>query len=524
MENSNLIINLSFRFREILVRMSKNDDIAKFILGLEQNQDYAYPFSFIDITDIEDQVSFIQLNKYKQIIDNGHRNVQELLWSSPSRSDVKIGRLIIKLAPIFKSADVENFVNHYKAEYKNMLKNIKFKVVEGEDILKYYNGKKYDRGSGSLNKSCMRYDQCASYMDLYKLNPTKIKMLILLDNKKDALRGRAILWKLDDPDTWFLDRIYTTDDSDTFLFKKHAEKNGWLYKNSQTFDAVNVMKDNKELFLEMRINDIKGQFDYFPYIDTLLYYNKKNKYLTNSEKDYNELPDVVKLREINGSDSGNENFIFDVINSSIINISDSIYCYYGDCYTYKNNVFFIDYLDEYCSSNQIRYSEYHKKFIADDSVYSYTLQSFMKRNEMNMVHLTKDKTMFDFLLKKDVNKTYASYSESNQYFLIELLTKGFDDNYYFIDEYDEDFIEKLKNKDRSDLDDAIKNSKILNLFFNGKEKHIKTKFSKNKPIITATQTYMGSSTYTSTSDNDRWWKSPVTSNNEQNDEQNNEQH
>lgn len=435
----NLNINLSTRLNEILVKIasSSDDKISRFVLNLEGNNDYTYPFSYIDITENEDQVSFIQINKYKQITETRHPNLGELLWSGPYRNEIKIGRLIIKLAPIFKPFEIEKFVNLYKAEYKDSIRSIKFKVVEGEDIVKYYNGGSYARGNGSLNKSCMRHDQCAQYMDLYKMNPDKIKLLILLD-KKGLINGRALLWKLDGSDNFLMDRIYTREDSDTILFKKHAEKNGWLYKNNQTFDAVNVIQGGKECFVEMRVT-VKGDFRYFPYIDTLLYYDKKNKFLTNVEKYYSDIPTVVKLREINGKDSGNENFVYDILNDTFINVEDSIFCFYGDSYTHKNNAYFIKKLDEFCLPTNLRYSTHQKIFISsENSVYSYNLKSFVDSNLVISVFLTKDKKRFDYFLKKDCGKVYDHRVDGNLY-LLSLLIKGEDGKYYF----EEDII-KLK--------------------------------------------------------------------------------
>jgi len=465
------MISLSNRFKDILIKITRSgDEISRYILSLENNHDYNYQFSFIDITSSEDQVSFLQSNKYKQISEDGdHRNINELIWTSSSRNEVKIGRLIIKLAPNFKPTEIENFVNQYKSEYKIMLKNIKFKIVEGIDIIKYYNGRKYDKGSGSLNKSCMRHDQCSDYMDLYLMNPDKIKMLILLDDSKDTLKGRAILWKLDTPDAWLLDRIYTVNDSDVCLFKKHADKNGWLFKNSQTFDAVNVMKNGEDVYVNMKVN-IGGNFKYFPYIDTLLYYNKKDNYLTNDEKDYDNNPNIIKLREINGNDSGNENFVYDMLNDTIININDSIYCFHGDAYTHKNNVYFIDKLNEYCLPTILRYSNYYKEFLDDNSVYSYVLESFMRKSDVNLVFLSKDRNNYDYFLKKERNISHA-LCVNGYYYVIDIMKKGYDDNYYFIDEYDEELIKKLKNKDKLDLEDVIKSSNnYISKLFNEKQK------------------------------------------------------
>lgn len=475
MENPNILINLSSRFKDILYKISDNV-VSQFILNLEENQDYVYPFSFLDTTDYEDQISFLQSNKYHQIIRSGNYvGVDGVIWSSSSRNMIKIGRLITKIAPNFRQPEIENFVNLYKAEYKNLMKNICFSIVSGEDIIKYYHGKRYQSGNGPLNKSCMRHDNCLKYLELYKKNPNKIKMLILLDSKKDLLKGRALLWKLDEPkDTWLMDRIYTTTDSDVFLFKKYAEKNGWLYKETQTFDCVNVVENGERKFIDMRVDHIDDNFKYFPYIDTLLYYNKREKYLTNSEKDYNEKPDIIKLREINGSDSGNENFVYDIFNNEIINISDSIYCLYGDGYTYKNNVYFIEEKDEYCLPSSLRYSNYSKKFLPSDiSVYSFELRSFINRDDVFKVYLTKDHKHYDYFLRKNI-KYHAIKFYDGLFYSIDLMIKGIDDCYYFKDEYDEEKIKNVKELEKKELEKVIKNSKILSELFK------KTKKTKNE--------------------------------------------
>lgn len=504
MENSNLVLTFSSRFKEILNKIS-DDIVTQFILNLEGNQDYVYSFSFIDITDYEDQISFLQSNKYSQIIkDKDYRDVDGSLWSSTSRNEMKIGRFIMKIAPNFKQQEIENFVNLYKSEYKNSLKNTSFKIVDGEDIIKYYHGRRYYQGNGPLNKSCMRHDNCLKFLELYKMNPDKIKMVVLLDNERDLLKGRALLWKLDVPkDMWLLDRIYTTTDSDVFLFKKYAEKNGWLYKENQTFDCVNVIENKEKKFIEMRIWINDDNFLFFPYIDTLLYYNKREKYLTNSEKDYDELSDVIKLREINGNDSGNENFVFDVINNEIISISDSTYCYFGEGYTHRNNAFFIKHLDEYCFSNNLRYSILSKNFLpVNVTVYSYNLKSFIDRRESVKVFFSKDKNKFDYFLKKDLNNRIIKYYDDN-YYLIDLMIKGIDGYYYFKDEYDEEKLKNIKKLENDELKKAISNSKFLNDLFSKKKKK-KTSNTNANPFNPL------ENKSTSIDIEDHWWNSNPT--------------
>ena len=439
MENINLTISLSQRFRNILQFM--NNDVSRFILNLEDNYDYSYPISYIDISDTNDQLTFIQSNKFKEIVKD-YDNSNDEVWISKKRMSIRIGRLIGLLAPFFSNQDIENFVNLYKSEFKRN-DNIKFKIVEGDDIVKYYNEKYYHPGRGSLNKSCMRHDSCSRYMDIYKNNPEKIKLLILIDEHDNKILGRSLIWKMDEPvGKILMDRIYTIDGSNQFLFKKYADLNKWIYKTRQTFDCTKFVVDGEELFLQSKIY-INGYFDFFPYIDTLIYYNEQEKYLTNSVQDYKNCYNVIKLREINGNHSGNENFVYDIFNKKIIKLDDSIYCYYGDGYTHKDDAFYLDEFKEYAVPNQLIYSTYLKKFLLKEkSIYFEKLSSYLSIDEVRRVYISiKD---FDYFLKDDENKIYIKSFEDGRYYIMDLLIKSpVDGKYYIKDKYDE---EKLKNK------------------------------------------------------------------------------
>lgn len=443
MENNYLPIFLSSRLKEILHRI--NDDISMSILLLEDNNDYIFPFSYLDITDTEGTISFLPYNKIKDV--PRERGTTDIIWSFPARSDIRIGRLVNKIAPFYSPVEIEKWVNSFKAEYRNVLKNIRFKIIEGKDIVKYYNAKFYARGNGTLNKSCMRHDNCSDFMNLYVNNPDKIKMVILFEDK-DIISGRALLWKLDEANSYFLDRIYVKDESDTILFKKYAEKNNWLYKTAQTYDSINVIKNGKEQYVDMKVT-VKGNYKNFPYLDTLFFYNKKDNYLTNIVKEYETIPTIIKLREINGRDSGNENFVFDKLNEEFIGIEESVYCLCGDLYTHKNNVFFSKDHDEFISSSKLRYSTYYKKFLFK-SVYSYHMGTFLMTNDAIKVYLDKEKKTFDYYLMKDLNTLF--FEVKNDFYLKSLLVKGINNKYYFIDEYDENLVKSIavsRNEDNA---------------------------------------------------------------------------
>ncbi len=397
MKNNYMTITLSSRFKKILFKI--HDKISMSLLNLENNEDFAYSFSFIDITNSDNTWSFLQVNKFNELsIQKGQ---EDIMWETTSRGEIRIGRLINKILPYYNSAEIEIFVNNFKAEYKNSLNNINFKIIEGNDIVKYYNSNSYSDGNGTLNKSCMRHDRCSQFMEIYAKNPDNVKMLVLFE-KEQLISGRAILWKLDSPvDTWFLDRIYVKNESDTILFKKYAEDNGWLYKTSQTFNCETVIQNKEIANVDMKIS-VKGNYNSFPYLDTLYYYNKKDKYLTNINSEYKNIPHIIKLREINGKDSGNINYVYDIINRDYINIEDSMYCFYGDGYTHVNNAIFDKELDEYILPHMLRYSKLEKKFLtSSNSVYSKHHKSFLNLHASVKVYLVKNRTKWDYYLNSD---------------------------------------------------------------------------------------------------------------------------
>lgn len=186
--------------------------------------------------------------------------------------NIRIGRFFKKVNSDLTDAEIEKFVNSYKAKIESYSKNLKIEIVDGEDIRFWYLEENYKNGFGTLNNSCMRYKKCQKKLDLYCDNPKKVKMTII-KNEKNKLLGRALLWKLSKPkEKFYLDRVYTTDDYYKYIFEDFVEKNNFL---SYDFDSFNG---------ELRVNDIKTskQPDRNPYMDTFEYYNIHNNFLTSS--------------------------------------------------------------------------------------------------------------------------------------------------------------------------------------------------------------------------------------------------
>jgi hypothetical protein len=224
------------------------------------------------------------------------------VWST-SRNKMKIGRLVralLRSANItFTDKDIEDFTNQYKATYdfaKDALKQ--FDIVKGNDIAYWYDNDYYVSGGGTLNNSCMA-EVNSDYFDIYCKNK-QVSMVILysedgriVDNKyvSNKIRGRAILWdaKLDGESITFMDRIYTTQDSDVELFKQYAEKNGWWWKTSQSMDQWEQITDGTTKKLgRIVVNADNTEFDYYPYMDTMSYLNTDENVITN-DSDYEGL-------------------------------------------------------------------------------------------------------------------------------------------------------------------------------------------------------------------------------------------
>jgi hypothetical protein len=217
---------------------------------------------------------------------NPHDHKVETLYRS-NRNPIRIGRLVNSLLNSIgkkvTSQDIENFSNAYKSAFDIYNDAFtRFDIVSGYDISKWYLKDRYDTNDNStLGQSCMKYDYCQDYFGIYTDNSDVVKLVILYSElnskvvdgkfKSDFIKGRALLWKTNQGDM-FMDRIYTTNDSDVELFKRFSEKNDWWCKkmqNSSNWFQVERKGVTKEPTYTV---DLKWAIqEYYPYVDTLSY-------------------------------------------------------------------------------------------------------------------------------------------------------------------------------------------------------------------------------------------------------------
>ena len=231
------------------------------------------------------------------------RSGESKIWKT-SRNNIKIGRLVRSILSVvnyeFIDKDIEEFTNHFKATYdftKDKLKQ--FGLVEGKDISHWYNYENYMSGGGTMNNSCMsRVDK--KRFCIYTKNPNQVKLLILYDDNgiltpdgytSTKIKGRAIVWdaKIDGKSQTFMDRIYTVNDSDTELFRKYAQSQGWWYKVNQSMnpdEQITNGTERKQADISVQLE--KSDFETFPFTDTMCYLNiNKNKVRNISRAGYN---------------------------------------------------------------------------------------------------------------------------------------------------------------------------------------------------------------------------------------------
>lgn len=187
--------------------------------------------------------------------------------------------------------DLESFQSMYTSTVDENSKKIV--EVKGDDIQKWYCNETYLDIKGTLGNSCMSYPERNKYMSFYALNPEHVSMLVLFpEGRQDKIIGRALLWNIDEIDgkkvegIRFMDRIYTATQADEEMFINYAKKNGYYYKSSQGAGDYPFVtpEGQKSIKVSVFMNNI--DYQYYPWVDTLPYFNKVTKEVTNRTDNY----------------------------------------------------------------------------------------------------------------------------------------------------------------------------------------------------------------------------------------------
>lgn len=285
-EKKLLKLFISPRLMDILNKMLKSGDyqvktVTNRIIGLTKTDDELLDISYLDIVDGKnDTISYMPSARAWRLLEfpdqteaNKEPSKDCPAWTASSRQTSSPGKLVTKLFDNFSDLAIEKFVNAYKAEISALFIFNNFKLIRGEEIRKWYNEKSYVSGGGGLNGSCMRYDGCGPFFDIYVENPEKCALLILTDFN-DKLLGRALVWfNLRKPtDKTYMDRIYVVKQSDEELFKKYATQQGWLYKYQQSAHDPSYIENGQRVQKQVALSLKPKEYKKYPYMDTFKFY------------------------------------------------------------------------------------------------------------------------------------------------------------------------------------------------------------------------------------------------------------
>lgn len=283
------LIEYSDDFKKRIMALSNKSEIARKLMHLYHSKfnDDDIKQNYINITDKDDEVSFLSQKKFNDIAETG-----EVFdpYQVRQRSQARIGRLaksILSLGMLNSTdKEIEEFVDLFKST--KIVKGEQFKIVKGDDIKYWYHRDNYLSTNGTLGRSCM-CEANSDYFDIYSYSQN-CNMLILTDYDEDEGRekliGRALIWNISDDSInshTFMDRVYTARSSDVNKFKEYANNNNWFYKKFNNHDKYTnmyfILKDSK--FKKKLEVEVDGNCDYYPYLDTLKFLNREKTKLSN---------------------------------------------------------------------------------------------------------------------------------------------------------------------------------------------------------------------------------------------------
>jgi hypothetical protein len=300
------VLNLSDKFKEYISEFQETSEISKILLGeIETNLLVDDHIDYISVSSEDaNKISYLTPERINAIKKSG-----EDLWTSSKRYHCKSGSFVSKVLKSPNSKSVEIFSNQYKSYVTK--KEFTFKVISGDEIAKYYLADNYSAQKGTLGASCMKYEKCKPFFELYSKNPETIKMLIMV-NSSDLLIGRALLWEaqsMDGETINIMDRIYTVKDEDySHFFKNWAHSNGYSYKFHQNWANTLQFIDPKtgqtsEVKLKIKLKE--SIFGRYPYLDTFKWIDKGNNILYNFiPSEFN--PDDSRYRLLMSPEGGSE--------------------------------------------------------------------------------------------------------------------------------------------------------------------------------------------------------------------------
>jgi hypothetical protein len=434
------------RLRELFkdIKFMDPGNIVSILLHIENKSEYLDKYTLIDISeDKNDYLTFIQVNRIlrnsdiegislsKEIIDSGKN------YLSNYRTEVGLGRWVSRvMLEVYDKqmlpSQVSRLVDFYRSVYDEKYdEESLFEIVKGEDIKKWYNENNYDKKVGQLGNSCMRYEWCEDFFDIYVENPEVCSLLLMYNQAKSKIIARSLLWKLTNGKI-YQDRIYSNYDSDMFKVKNWAVGKGYL-----------VYEKYENTILEVKVKPKK--YENYPYMDTFVCYNPELGILSSDESLWPG-QGFIKLQDSEGGFTS-DNVVYSNYHDEFIEKEQAVYAIGldGEDYFKRHEVYQID--GKYYFEDLTTYSSYHDRvLLLDDSVYSDLLNDSLDPNNENVIEVIIDKsgnTDWSVLSRPDTwIKEGNLYYHSDEY-----IYDPYEQKRRFLDDSDKEYLKEEIKKE-----------------------------------------------------------------------------
>jgi|LakMenE01Jun11ns_1017448.scaffolds.fasta_scaffold9958435_7 hypothetical protein len=242
----------------------KEEFLKIFELNLdEEHKDYRNYFGIA--RDNHNMISFLDKKKIETL------NYSDC-WNPDKRIMSTAGKVIKKLIPLIPDKMLERFVQLYTFQNKQCYECIDTSIVcivKGDDIKKYYlednysnYGKQSDGNNSDIFASCMRYESCQDYLDIYSLNEKQVSLAVILTDS-ERVKSRCILWHPDSETTYY-DRIYAVNNEINMSMQNCLEKLGYINISNKNIIKPFISRD-----ITIKLQYGQHDLDYYPYADTL---------------------------------------------------------------------------------------------------------------------------------------------------------------------------------------------------------------------------------------------------------------
>jgi hypothetical protein len=385
------------------ISMDNGDPIAIEFVNII-NSDIKTKYNILDTTDDNSKLSFIPDNQANTKIESG---IDPSTLFNKNNNTTTIGRVVKSIlrdnGKEFTDVQVAKFVDRFKAAFTGE-SGTDIRIVKGEDIRYWYLVDNYcseTRGcKGSLGKSCMSYEVCQEFLDIYVENPNQVSMVILV-NPDGKLRARALLWKTNLG--LYLDRIYYTDQSEQDILLNHM---GSEISLSYSNDDYNDSK------IEVILSS-QRDYEHYPYMDSLMYYYVPRGTLYMTDRKVKDRSSFYLLQDTEGW----------------LEVLDMIWCEFEGDNFHEDETVFSTYEDYYLLKQYSVFSKYVDSYLRKEfAVFSEYLNDYLPVNDATQVCIEVDKdgncTKSDYYLKKSTDIVPIQYTIDNKWLSVKYYLKS----------------------------------------------------------------------------------------------------